>query len=117
MQCSYQRCAPRNGYLNDNISVEAIVKGSVNLICIKDVIHVSKLYTNLLLVSRFVSIILKVQLNLNKCNVKTCDGETVAIAPPESNLYKINFLKVQKTNATNSGVKMMSLFHHILFKL
>jgi hypothetical protein len=34
--------------------MEAILEGKLNDICIKDVFHVSKLYANLLLVSKFV---------------------------------------------------------------
>lgn len=69
----YEVIAPRNVHLDDNsvvdaigiVVIEAIAKGNVNRISIKNALHVSKL----LLMNKFVSNGLKVQLNINKCIV------------------------------------------------
>ena len=78
---TYEVIAPRNVHLGDtsvvevigmsSIFVEAIVKGNINQICIKDVVHVPKLHVNLFSVSKLMSNGLKVQSNLNECIVKS----------------------------------------------
>ena len=57
-----------------SIIVKAILEGKINQICIRDVLHVSKLQANLLSMSKFVSNCLKVQFNLNECIVKSTGG-------------------------------------------
>jgi hypothetical protein len=89
----YEVITLRNIYLDDNsvvqafgmesIVVEAILEDKINQICIKYVFYVPKLHANLFLVGKLVSNGLKVQFNLNKCIVKSCDGEAIAIAPRE----------------------------------
>lgn len=74
--------------------MKAMFEGKINLICIKDVVNIPKLYANLLSVTKLVSNCLNVQFNLNECIVKSCNAETIAIALREQNLYKINFVKV-----------------------
>lgn len=107
----YEAITLHNVHLGDNnvfkaiemgsIVVETIVEDNINQIHIKNVLHVSKLHTSLFLVSKFVPNGLIIQFNLNKCIVKSCDGEAIAIAPREQNLYKINFVKVYKAQLAN----------------
>ena len=49
----------------------------------------------------------KVQFNLNKCIVKSCDGEAIVVAPHEQNLYIINFVKVHEKEAANLVQSLM----------
>ena len=81
----YEVITPHNVYLYDNSVVqaigvgcifeEAILEDKINQIYIKDVLHILKLQINLLLVNKLVSDGLKVQYNLNKCIVKSCNDE------------------------------------------
>jgi hypothetical protein len=61
--------------------MEAILEDKMNQIHIKDVFHIPKLHANLLSVSKFVSNGLKIQFNLNKYIVKSCDGEASCYPP------------------------------------
>ena len=64
------------------IIMEAILKGKINQIRITYVLHVPKLYSNLLSVNKLVSNGLKVQFNLSECIIKSCNDEIIAIIPP-----------------------------------
>lgn len=64
-------------------------------------LHVSKLHANLLLVNKLMSNGLKVQFNLKKCVVRSCDGEVIAITTYKRKLYKINFVKAHEVDAAN----------------
>ena len=107
---TYEVITPYNVHLDDNsvveaigmgsIIVEAIVKGKINQIRIKNVLHVSKLHANLLSVSKLVSNGLKVQFNLNECIVKSCDGEAIAIAPREA-IIQNQFCEGAQAEAAN----------------
>ena len=44
---------------------------------------------------------LKVQFNLNKCIIKSCNSEAIAITSRKRNLYRINFVKVHEAKAAN----------------
>lgn len=44
---------------------------------------------------------LKIQFNINKCIVKSCDGETIVIVPRKQNTYEINFVEVHGTDVAN----------------
>lgn len=90
---TYEVITPCNVHLDNNnivqdirmgsIVVEAILEGKINQICIKYVLHVCKLHAKLFFVSTLGSNGLKIQFNLNKCTIKSCDGEANAIAPHE----------------------------------
>ena len=69
-----------------SIIVETILEDKINQICIKDVLHVFKLYANLLSVNKLALNGLEVQFNLNEWFVKSCHGEAITIAPYERNL-------------------------------
>lgn len=81
--------------------METIMRGKINRICIKYVLHVFKLQANLIPVSKHVLNDLKVQFNLNKYVLKAGDSEANAIVICKGNLYKIKFIKVHRANATN----------------
>ncbi len=108
---TYEVIAPRNVHLGDDsvveaigmgsIVVEVVTRGKMNRIRIENALHVPKLHANLLSVSKLVSSGLKVQFNLNECIVKASDGEAIAIAPREGNLYQMNFMKVHGVDAAN----------------
>ena len=108
---TYEVITPRDVHLGDNsaiqdigmgsIVVEAIIEGKISQIHIKYVFHVPELHANLLSVTKLVSNRLTVQFNLKKYIVKSCNGEAIAIAPYERNLYKIHFVKVHKVEAAN----------------
>ena len=129
----YDVIPPRNVHLINNnvvqaiekgfIVVEAILEGKINQICIKNVFHVPKLHINLLSMSKHVSNGSKIQFNLNKCIVKSCNGEAIAIAIAiascERNLYVINFVKVHEPEAANlmqfpMGDDALELWHGCL---
>ena len=103
-----------NMYLDDNniveaiemgsIIVEAIVEGKINQIRIKVVLHVSRLYTNLFSMNKLVSNGLKVQFNLNKCIVKSCDSEAIVIVPRKGNLYDFFFCKGARSGCNQLSV-------------
>jgi hypothetical protein len=84
-----------------SILVEVMVKGRIKRIRIKDVLHVPKLHANLLSVSKILSSGCKVQFNMNECIVRAFDGEVIAIALPEGNLYQMTFTKVCKMHVAN----------------
>lgn len=69
-------------------------------ICIKEAFYVPKLQVKFLL-SKFASSRLKVQFNLKEYIVKVLDGEAIAIASHEANLYQINHAMVQEADMAN----------------
>ena len=71
-----------------------MVKGQSKCIRIKDVLHVPKLHANLLSVSKLLSNGCKVQFHKDGCIVRAHDGEVIARAPLEGNLYQVTFKKV-----------------------
>ena len=104
------------------IIVEALFKGKINQIGIKNVFHVSNLHVNFLSMSKLAWNSLKIQFNLNKCIVKSCDGEANANMPRECNLYEINFVEVHEVEVTNlmqvpTTDDMLKLWHHSLDNL
>lgn len=60
-----------------------------------------KLLANLFLVSKLVSNRLNIQVNINECIVKSCDGEAIVIASCKDNLYKIDFIMVYEVHEAN----------------
>jgi hypothetical protein len=75
--------------------------------------------TNLFSVSELVSNGLKVQFNLNKCVIKFCNGEVIAIALRKQNLYEINFVEMHESDMANlvqysKGDGALELWHHCL---
>jgi hypothetical protein len=107
----YEVIPTRNVHMGDDSIVEAIgmgsilvevmVKGQIRRIKIKDVLHVPKLYANLLSVSKILSSGCKVQFNMNECIVRAFDGEVIAIALREGNLYQMTFTKVCEMHVAN----------------
>jgi len=107
----YEVIPTRNVHMGDDSIVEAIgmgsilvevmVKGRTKRIRIKDVPHVPKLHANLLSVSNILSSACKVQFNMNECIVKAFDGEVIAIALCEGNLYQVTFPKVCEMHVAN----------------
>ena len=59
----------------------------------KNTLHVFKLQVNLILVSKFLSNGLKVQINLKIYGVRGMDGDMTAMELREGNLYDRNFSK------------------------
>ena len=84
-----------------SIVMEAILEGKINQTYKKNVLHVPKLFVNLLSVNKFVSHALNVQFNLNECIVIFFDSEAIAITPRKRNLYKFNFVKVHEAETAN----------------
>lgn len=68
---------------------------------IMDMLHVSKLQVDLLLVSKFLSKRLKVQFHVNKCIVGDVNGDMVIITQREGNLYQMTFKEVCGADAAN----------------
>jgi hypothetical protein len=107
----YEVIPTRNVHMGDDSIVEAIgmgsifvevmVKGRTKRIRIKDVLHVPKLHANLLSVSKILSSGCKVQFNMNECIVRAFDGEVIAIALREGNLYQMTFTKVCEMHVAN----------------
>jgi hypothetical protein len=107
----YEVIPTRNVHMGDDSIVEAIgmgsilvkvmVKGRTKRIRIKDVFHVPKLHANLLSVNKILSNGYQVQLNMNECIVRAFDGEVIAIALRESNLYQVTFTKVCEMHVAN----------------
>jgi hypothetical protein len=107
----YEVIPTRNMHMGDDTIVEAIgmgfilvevmVKGRTKRIKIKDVLHVPKLHANLLSVSKISSSGCKVQFNMNECIVRAFDGEVIAIALREGNLYQMTFTKVCEMHVAN----------------
>lgn len=101
--------APRNVHMGDysqshrmrSTIVETIIRDKIDLICIKDVLHIPKLYANLPSVSKLVSNSLKVQFNLKKYFVKVWNGEVIAIASLKGNLYIMDLTKVHRADVAN----------------
>jgi hypothetical protein len=81
--------------------VEVMVKGRTKRIRIKDVLHVPKLDANLLSVSKILSSGCKVQFNMNERIVSAFDGEVIAIALRDGNLYQMTFTKVCEMHVAN----------------
>ena len=116
-------------YLGDNGVVEAIGKGSMLVetcvdnkmkrIRIHDVLHVPKLHTNLLSVSKLVAKGFNVHFNTMGCKVRTQRGEVVAIATIEANLYQLDLKVVGGEDAsaralTSAHESAMELWHKTL---
>jgi hypothetical protein len=107
----YEVIPTRNVHMGDDSIVEAIgmgsilvelmVKGQTRRIRIKDVLHVPKLHANLLSVSKILSSGCKVQFNMNECIVRAFDGEVIAVALREGNLYQMTFTKVCEMHVAN----------------
>lgn len=119
--------ALRNKHLDTNsivetigmgfIVMEAIMKGNINQIRIKDMHHVSMRHASLHFMNKLVSNDLRIQFNLNKWIVKSCNG-----APYKGLLYEINLVNVNKADATNlvqspMGDDMLELWHRRLSHL
>ena len=113
-------------YLGDNGVVEAIEKGSMLVetcvdnkmkrICIHDVLHVPKLHTNLLSVSKLVARGFNVHFNTMGCKVRTQRGEVVAMTTIEANLYQLDLKVVGGEDAsaralTSAHESAMVLWH------
>ena len=119
---TYETIASRNVFMGDNGMVEALgkgsilvdshVKGKVKKIRIYDVLHVPKLHANLLSVSKLVSRGLKVHFNKSGCVVWTQEGDMLAMAPMEANLYQMELKKVN--GAEVSTLAHTSAKHHSL---
>ena len=111
---TYETISSRNVFLGDNGMVEALgkgsilvesqVKGKVKKIRVYDVLHVPKLHANLLSVSKLVSRGLKVHFNKTGCIVWTQEGEMLAMASLEDNLYQMQLKKV-------NGAEVNTLAH------
>jgi hypothetical protein len=107
----YEVIPTRNVHMGDDSIVEAIgmgsilvevlVKGRTKRIRIKDVLHVPKLHANLLSVNKILSSGCIVQFNMNECIVRAFDGEVIAIALREGNLYQMTFTKVCEMHVAN----------------
>jgi len=107
----YEVIPTRNVHMGDDTIVEAIgmgsilvevmVKGQTKRIRIKDMLHVPKLHANLLSMSKILSSGCKVQFNMNECIVRAFDGEVIAIALREGNLYQMTFTKVCEMHVAN----------------
>ena len=123
---TYEIITPRNVHLGDNgiiqaigkefIIAEATFEGKINQIHIKDMLHVPELYANLPSVNKLMSNSLKVQFNLNKCIVKFCNDEAIAIVPHKRNMYKINSTKVHEAEMatlvqSSTGDGVLELCH------
>jgi transposase InsO family protein len=108
---TYEVIAPRNVHLGDDSVVEAIglgsivvevsVRGRSKRIRIKDALHVPKLQANLLSVSKLVTSGMKVQFNVEGCVLRAPNGDVLAVAPREGNLYQVAFTKVFESDAAN----------------
>ena len=96
-------------FMSDNNMVEAVgkgfkqvethVKGCARSITMHDVFHVPKMHSNLLSVSKLTSKGLKLYFSLLGCMVKASNGQMLAVALLEPNLYHF------ETNMMN-GAKM-----------
>lgn len=73
-----------------------------------------KLQANLHSVSKLVSNDLNMQFNLNICFVNICDNEAIAIASRANNLYKMNFVKIHRADAT---ILVQSLMENCVLEL
>ena len=111
---TYETISSRSVFLGDNGMVEALgkgsmlveshVKGKVRKIRIYDVLHVPKLHANLLSVGKLIARGLKVHFNKSGCIVCTQEGQMLAMASLEANLYQME-LKVVK------GAEVSTLAH------
>jgi hypothetical protein len=111
---TYEPISGRKMFMGDNGMVEAVGKGSILVetrvkgcsrnIRMHDVLHVPDLHSNLVSVSKLISRSLKVQFNSLGCVVRASNGEMLAVASLESNLYQLD------TNVVN-GAETSSLAH------
>src|SRR5450631_1639278 len=111
---TYEPISGRKVFMGDNGMVEAVGKGSILVetrvkgrarsIRMHDVLHVPDLHSNLLSVSKLISRGLKVHFNSLGCVVRASNGEMLAVASLESNLYQLD------TNVLN-GAETSSLAH------
>src|SRR5450631_1333284 len=108
---TYEPVTGRKVFMGDNGMVEAVgkgsllvetrVKGRVRSIRMHDVLHVPKMHSNLLSVSKLISKGLKVHFNSLGCVVRASNGEMLAVASLESNLYQLD-TKVMHEAETSS---------------
>src|SRR5918997_5494584 len=108
---TYEVITSRNVHLGDDsvvdavgigsIVVQVLVRGNPKRLRIKDVLHVPKLQANLLSVSKFVSSGMKVQFNVDGCTLRAPNGDVLAVAPHEDNLYQVTFAKVYRAEVAN----------------
>lgn len=86
---------------------------------ITNVLHVLKLHTTLLLVSKFLSNGLKVYFHVSECIVGGANSDLVAITKCEENLYQMTFIEACGADATNfvfsrAEGDLVELWHHRL---
>ena len=108
---TYESISGRKVFMGDNgivevlgkgsILVETRVKGRARSIRMHDVLHVPDLHSNLLSVSKLISRGLKVHFNSLGCVVRASNGEMLAVASLESNLYQLD-TKVMHEAETSS---------------
>lgn len=108
---TYEVVAPHNVYLDDDniveaigmdiIIFEAIIKDKIKRMHIKSILHVPMLQANLLLGSKLLSNGLKLQFNLNECNVRGPNGNVIAMGLDNGNLYKIKLTNVHGTDVAD----------------
>ena len=115
---TYNPVLGRKVFMGDNgmveackgsIIVETHIKGRAWSIRMHDMLHVPKIHSNLLSVSKLISIDLKVHFNSLECVVRASNGKMSAVVSLESNLYqldtnvmngaKINFLACSDGNS------------------
>ena len=97
---TYEPISGRKVFMGDNGMVEAVGKGSILVetrvkgrarsIRMHDVLHVPDLHSNLLSVSKLISKGLKVHFNSLGCVMRASNGEMLAVASLESNLYQLD---------------------------
>ena len=92
------------------------MKGQVRRIRVYDVLHVPKLHTNLLSVSKLVSRGLKVHFDNMRCVVKAQDGKVLVMTSMEANLYQVelknvNGAEVRSLALTSANGDALELWH------
>jgi hypothetical protein len=78
-----------------------LVKRCSKNIRIKDVLHVPKLQANVHSVSKFVSGGMKAQFNIDGCTLKAPNGDVLAVASREDNMYQVTFAKAHEADVAN----------------
>lgn len=122
----YESIAARKVFMGDDGMVEAVgvgsilmqvdVKGVPKPLTIKNVLHVPKLQANLLSVSKMVANGCTVQFNKDGGVVKASNGQVLAKAPLEHNLYQITFKEVLKAKVASVAQShdSLSMWHQRL---
>ena len=110
---TYEVIPSRNVHLGDDsvvdavgvgsIVVEVLVRGRSKKMTIKDILHVPKLHANLLSVSKLVSSGMKVQFNVDGCTMRAPNGDVLAVAPRQDNLYQVTFTKVYEADSAHAA--------------